>query len=128
VDNNTSFNDISGEIIAVNANAITVLPFDKKDNITSVAREHIQSITIFVSLTVNEPKKINTWASLVNLSSIGHGIFGLITLPVNIAATASITNSKYSMKYPDNISWDMLSKFARFPQGIPKQIKLNSIR
>lgn len=122
-----TFKHIHGEIIAANANEITVLPFDSKDNITTIAKDNIQTINVLISLTVNNPKKINTWASLVNLTSIGHGFYGIFTLPINMSVTAGITNSKYSMKYPDNISWDKLSKFARFPQGIPKQIDLNSI-
>ena len=28
----------------------------------------------------------------------------------------------YRIKYSDNISWNGISKFARFPQGIPESI------
>lgn len=127
VNTNGIFKSISGEIIAASANEIIVLPFDTKAKITTIAKDNIQTINVLISLTVDNPKKINTRASLVNLTSIGHGVFGLITLPINIAATTGITRSKYSMKYPDNLSWDKLSKFARFPQGIPSQINIKTI-
>lgn len=65
------------------------------------------------------------------ITSIGHGFWGVITLPINISTAASMNSSSnssaYRMKYPDNISWNEMSKFARFPQGIPENIDLNLI-
>jgi hypothetical protein len=115
----------SGEIIEVNAKEIKLL---QKGEVISVSKDLVQSCIISVSLTVNDPKKINTWASLINLMSIGHGLFGVISLPINVLATNGITKSKYTLKYPDNMSWDKIQKFARFPQGIPKNIDLKEIQ
>ena len=100
----------------------------QKGEVISVSKDLVQSCIISVSLTVNDPKKINTWASLINLMSIGHGLFGVISLPINVLATNGITKSKYTLKYPDNMSWDKIQKFARFPQGIPKNIDLKEIQ
>ncbi|RED50569.1 hypothetical protein [Seonamhaeicola aphaedonensis] len=89
----------------------------------SIDRNAIEEAEIMISLSVDNPKKIDTWASLLNATSIGHGFWGVITLPVNIGVSAGI-NSKnvYWMKYPEHIKWDQLHKYARFPQGIPKAI------
>ena len=125
VDVNGSNKDVSGEIIEVSKNEIKLL---QEGTLQSLQKDIVKSCVISVSLTVNNPKKINTWASLVNVASLGHGVFGIITLPVNIGTTAGITKSKYALKYPDNISWDELYKFARFPQGIPNNIDAKTIR
>ena len=116
---------ISGEIIAVNTKEIKIL---QKGEIISVSKDLVQSCIISVSLTVNNPKKINTWASFVNVMSIGHGFWGVLTLPLNLGVTASITKSKYTLKYPDDMSWDKIHKFARFPQGMPENIDIKKIQ
>ena len=122
------FKNVTGEIIAVNDIEIIILPYDSKEHITTIAKNNISDIYVHVALTVNDPKKINTWASLLNITPLGHGVFGLITFPITVAATKGITSSKYSMKYPDALPWEKLSKFARFPQGIPAHIDIKSIK
>ncbi|GAA4945425.1 hypothetical protein GCM10023314_18240 [Algibacter agarivorans] len=124
-DVNGSHKDVSGEIIEVSKNEIKLL---QEGTLQPLQKDMIQSCVISVSLTVNNPKKINTWASLVNIASLGHGVFGIISLPINLGVTASITNSKYDLKYPDNISWDEIYKFARFPQGIPNDLDTKKLQ
>ena len=120
-----SHKDVSGEIIEVSENDLKLL---QDGTLQSVEKATVKSCVVLVSLTVNNPKKINTWASLVNVASIGHGVFGIITLPINLGVTAGITNSKYILKYPDNITWNELYKFARFPQGIPNELDIEKLQ
>ena len=118
-------NGVNGELIEVTDKQITLLT---KDGILSFKKENIKESIILVSLTVNNPRRINSWASLINLLSLGHGYWAVFSLPPTIAITNGITSEKYIMNYPENVKWEQLHKFARFPQGIPKEIDRQSIR
>ncbi len=123
------YSKITGEIIEVSDNHIKLLPIQNATHMITIDKNAIDKAEIMVSLSVDNPDKINTWASLMNLTSIGHGFWGVFTLPVNVSVTAGI-NSKnvYWMKYPEHVTWDQLHKFARFPQGIPKTIDETRIK
>jgi len=123
---------IIGEIIEVNSDYVIILPVDSHIGIQTIFKDRIEKADVIVSLTSDNPKKINTWAGLMPILSLGHGYWGVFTLPINLAVAVPMSNASmkgtYAIKYPDNISWDDMSKFARFPQGIPRNIKLESIR
>ena len=125
VDVKNTFKNVTGEIIEVGVSEIKLL---HEGTLQSFQKDQVKSSEILVSLTVNDPKKINTWASLVNLGPLGHGVFGIITIPINVAVTNSITKSRYVLIYPDNITWEELHKFARFPQGIPKNLDTKKLQ
>jgi len=59
-----------------------------------------------------------------------HGYFSLVSLPINLIATTVISlNSYNAFSYKKNqITLEQLKTFARYPQGIPKQIKLDEIK
>lgn len=116
-----------GEIIQVSSDEITILHIgEHRSGIATVSKNQIKSANIIVSSTSDDLKKISTWAGLTNIAVLGHGIVGLITLPINLAITLPIANDAakgaYLISYPENISWKEITKFARFPQGIPKNI------
>jgi hypothetical protein len=121
-----------GEIIEVDSVDIKILPLYQKNGIQTITKDEIQSAEVIIALTSDDSKKISTWAGLLNVLSIGHGYFGALTLPVNLAITIPMANDAakgtYRVKYPDNITWYEMSKFARFPQGIPKNIAQNDIK
>lgn len=128
-------NDVTilGEIIEAKSDSVKILPLQiNKRSITTISKNDIKKADVIISLTSDDPKKISTWGGLLNITSIGHGFFGLFTLPINLLATSSMSNSaakgNYRMKYPNDVSWEMLKKFARFPQGIPSHIKLEDIQ
>ena len=120
-----------GEIIEVDSVDIKILSFYQEIGIQTITKDKIQSAEVIIALTSDNPEKISTWAGLLNVLSIGHGYFGLLTLPINLAITIPMANDAvkgtYRVKYPDNIAWDEMSKFARFPQGIPQNIAQNEI-
>jgi len=124
--------DVLGEIIEVQSEAIMVLPIDKKTNtILTIAKNKIQSASITIASTSDNPKGISTRAGLINVLSLGHGIFMAASLPINLMITIPIgisaAHDTYKMNYPKNVSWNQMSKFARFPQGIPDHIDLDQI-
>lgn len=121
------YSKLLGEIIEVDSESITVLPVDPPGfEIITISKNQIKSAEIIVSSTSDDPKGISTWAGLINLGSIGHGIYAVATLPINLLVTIPIANDAasgtYRIKCPGDISWSEINKFARFPQGIPKNI------
>lgn len=65
-----------------------------------------------------------------SLSSFAHGLGLIFTMPANIVVTSIVTSSgsadyQFSKK---NITYNEMRMFARFPQGIPLNIPLDSIR
>ena len=110
---------------------VIVTQYTSNSTMITVFKDSIGSAEIIVSTTSDDPGKISTWAALINLSSIGHGFGGIITLPINLAITIPIANDAakgtYRVKYPAAIGWKEMSKFARFPQGIPQSINPKSI-
>lgn len=124
---------ILGEIIEVNSEAIVILPIDKDEKtIMTIAKDKIQDADIIIAATSDNPGAISAWAGLINIAPIGHGVFMVLSVPINIATTIPIgmdaAKGTYRMKYPKNVSWDEMSKFARFPQGIPSHINLDQIK
>lgn len=121
-----------GEIIELDSESITILPIGpQRKEMTTISKTQIKSAEIIVSSTSDNSQKIGTWAGLTNIESIGHGIVGIVTLPINLAVTIPIaidaSKGTYRIKYPENISWDEMTKFARFPQGIPENINPKDI-
>lgn len=125
-------NKVSGEIIAVDAKFMKILPTKPiADRLFFISKKNIKKATILVSTISDDPIRISTKAGLVNLTTLGHGFFMVFTVPITMAMTMKMGNevakSSYRIKYPKDISWNEMSKFARFPQGIPRQIISNDI-
>lgn len=111
------------EIIEVGKNTITLLPVNSPSpKLIEVKKNNIPEAEIIISLTSNNPKAISTWAGLLNIP-FPTPVHLLINIPImNDAAKGT-----YRTKYPQNVSWAELYKFARFPQGIPESIDRNDI-
>lgn len=149
----TGKNKLTGEIIAVNEKSMILLPLSNYDQgdarsgnvksdvikpympnsaLVTVLKDSIQKAVIIVATTSDDPKKISTGASFINFASIGHGFWGIVTLPLNLVITISIANDAakgaYKVKYPELITWSEMSKFARFPQGLPRNINPRDIK
>ncbi len=124
--------NVTGEIIAVNSSYIDLLPLNAEDGVISVEKRSIKSARIRVALTSNNPEMFKIWAGTIFLSSIGHGGFAIFSIPINLAVALPVANnaakSSFDVFYPKEISWEELSKFARFPQGIPETVNRQSIQ
>lgn len=59
-----------------------------------------------------------------------HGAISIFTLPIHLIVTITATaTGENAFKYSDkNMTYDKLRMFARFPQGIPPNIKLANIK
>lgn len=125
-------NTMVGEIIEVNSDTLLLLPVDTTQSLLKLSKAEVPQAEIIVSLTSNKPEAIGTWAGLINILSIGHGYYGVISLPINMLAGVNIANnaakSTYRIKYPEAVDWEDMKKFARFPQGIPAQVDQKLIR
>lgn len=114
---------LSGEIIAVEKDSLYILTH-APSHFLAIGKEQIARMTVAFSLTSDSPNKFGGWTALLCLSTLAHGFFAGITLPLNAIVGANISTaaaqSTFAVFYPDNINWEELKKFARFPQGIPE--------
>ncbi len=128
-----------GELIAVTQNGIiitnTLRNFSYSHYIPTTVEipiDSIDRIKLKVARTSDHPEAISAWASLLCVSTITHGFFAIITLPANffvgIPIALDASWSTYSFTYPYQISRSDIYKFARYPQGLPKNIDINEIR
>ncbi len=116
---------VSGELIAVDHQSVVVLVESTKNCITVP----INQIYRF-KLRYARPAHYGWSIPLFTLSTISHGFFLIITAPLNLILTISVTVGgenafTYSQK---DMSYEKLIMFARFPQGIPSNVDLANIR
>lgn len=117
--------NIDGELIAIDSNKIIVLTENTKKCVTVPVNE----VERF-SLRYAKPKNYEWTIPVYTLSTITHGYYIILTAPVNLIVTISVTVAgKNAFKYSDkNMTYDKLKMFARFPQGIPTNIGIESIK
>jgi len=120
---------LKGELIAVNPKKVFVLKNDKNFmQLDSVSLTEIKNFTLRYA-----KGKAKNYAWTIPASAaitISHGWFLIFSLPINLLTTTIVTTnagSSFAMNKYD-IMWDELSKFARFPQGIPPNIQLKDIK
>jgi len=114
-----------GELIAIDSNIIVVLSETTNKCITVP----INDIKGF-KLQYAKPKHYGWTIPVYTSATIAHGYLSLVTYPVNLIVTISVTVlGEKAFKYNDkNMTYDKLKMFARFPQGIPPNIDLASIK
>ncbi len=116
---------ITGELIAIDSNKIVVLTESDSKCVTVP----ISDVERF-KLRYAKPKHYSWTIPVYTLATIGHGLLLIFTAPINLIVTISVTASGESaFKYSDkNMTYDKLRMFARFPQGIPTNIDIASIK
>ena len=117
--------NIDGELIAIDSNKIVVLS-EATNKCMTVQINDVERFT----LQYAEPKHYGWTIPVYTLATIGHGALLILTAPINLIVTASVTASgENAFQYSDkNMTYDKLKMFARFPQGIPPNIDLASIK
>lgn len=123
---------IEGEIIAIEGERLFLRPnMHPEVKMQHINKDILKKGEIVLATTGNKSKQISTAAGFMNIIPLSHGFFGIITIPITLIMTIGISNNAaygtYSIKYPDDINWTDLRKFARFPQGIPTEIELGDI-
>lgn len=116
---------INGELIAVNKNAIFIKG-EKEKKIISISINDIKRFKLKYAKGKNYYWAIPVFA----VASLSHGFLLIVSLPINLIATAIVAGSGTSdFKYKSKgMSLKKLKMFARFPQGLPPNIELFEIR
>lgn len=116
---------VSGELIALTTHAVVLMNTSanlyQKDSIVGAR------LVIFN----NQSGSLATLTALGSFSTISHGLFLPITLPMWLIS--GITTSRKEARrinYVDltkDRNWEILVPFARFPQGLPPNVDLRSL-
>ncbi len=117
----------SGELLAIDSNRLIVLLESDTGSPNKSVFIQLNKVSQF-TLLYAKSKNFGWSIPLFTLATIGHGAWLIFTAPVNLIVTisvASTNNFKYSEK---EMTFDKLKMFARFPQGIPPTIDINSIK
>ena len=114
--------DISGELIAVDAESVWVLTDDQALVISTGAVRKGK-------LTGYAARNLTAWTVLGALSTVSNGAFLVFTMPMWIIGGTIAKGSEYraaERKTPP-LQWAELASFARFPQGFPEGLDLNGL-
>ena len=117
---------IEGELIAVDTGSVFVMSSDK---IQIFPKSDISTARII--LYKNESNNFLAWTIIGSLATISNGGFLVFTLPITlVTGIATISGEKKRINFYDypGISWDEVSKYARFPQGINNKINISEIK
>lgn len=116
---------IQGELIAVDSTKIIVRS-DATHLCREIPKSEIQRYLVRYAEGYHYGWAIPTYA----LATFSHGFLLVITMPVNILVTSIITgNAENEFTYKEkHLPYEQLNMFARFPQGIPPNIKLEDIK
>jgi hypothetical protein len=125
----TTSEKIKGELIHIDSNNLVVLTENK--HLNKECKVILLSDIYKFKLRYAKPPTNYGWTipGFILLPFI-HGVYSSFTMPLHLIVTISVTASgqnafKYSNK---DITFDQLKMFARFPQGLPKEISLEDIK
>ena len=120
---------VYGELIAIDTVNIFVMPESKIAGSGKISTVQIKNADHFI-LRYAKPKNYGWAIPVFSLASISHGVFAVLTLPVNLIVTISVAvGGERAFRYSDkNMTYDKLKMFARYPQGIPENVDLGSIK
>lgn len=123
--NTNKTGNISGELISIDSTTIVVL----KQSLNKCVSVLIKDVHRF-SLRYAKPKQYGWTIPVYTLSTIIHGSMLVFTAPINLMVTIGVTmSSEDAFQYNEkNLSYEKLKMFARFPQGIPHNIDVASIK
>ena len=118
---------IEGEFITVGKDTIFVLKYTE-DTIIAIPLSQIKS----ARLTAYDSKygSLALWTLGGALSTASHGVVSIISFPawVLIGSIATSAHSYAPIESFPNKSWEKLKKYARFPQGLPSEIKSKTLK
>ncbi len=127
--NRSSGPDISGELIAADSLKIVVLTD------INYARRLDRTIQV---VPVNEIKNYKLYYARPNrywwtipaftAATLSHGYILVFSAPVNLLLTGLVTLSNTFRYKKRDLTLEEMKMFARFPQGIPAHLDLNSLK
>lgn len=118
---------IQGELLAVGDTSLFLLQNLKtnnidRDSLIEVSFNSFQKYYLYVA----KPENYAPSFLLNNLLTLSHGFFLVLTLPVNLIVTSAVIaggRKSYKLTQRDVDNIQQLSKFSRFPVGIPDGFK-----
>jgi|GEM_PF-3087640 len=126
--NISSATERQGELIAIDSDSLYLLVYQAEaDTICmGIHRHRVDAYSLYYA-------KPNTrfWTiPAITLLSASHGMVSIISAPINLIATSFVQGYvlRRSRSEESDFKIDELSPYARFPRGIPSNIKVNDIR
>ncbi len=118
--------NISGELIAADDKKIIVYTLGKPRIMQPYALRDILSYEIYYAKGV---ENYNLETGLINASTLTHGWFLVLTLPINLIVNGSINESVHrELRFNSKeLSANQLFKYARYPNGLPRGINLSNL-
>ena len=117
--------EIHGELIAVNQNQLFIFT---TQGVKSIPTNRISRIKL--TAYDAEVGKLTSWTALGTLSTLSHGIYSVFTAPswiITGALTARSQSFVPQLNSPPE-SWDTFRNYARFPQGLPEGLDMQSLK
>jgi len=116
-----------GELIAADNKKVVIRTIGKTETVRPFAIKDILSYNVYYAK--NDKEDYTAGNILLAISTISHGFLLLFTLPINGIVFASVhSNRKNEFGYSQKqLPIEELSKFARYPQGLPPHINLNNL-
>jgi hypothetical protein len=121
---NKSSKNFSGELIAVEAGEILFLE-QGQTGISALRKEEVKKFKVY-----NVKPRHYGWTIPAGIvASISHGIFSVFSLPLTLLITIPVTigGENFLTLNQRNSAFEDLSMYARFPQGIPANVKRQDI-
>lgn len=119
-------NFFQGELIAVSDLLVYLVT---PAGAMAIPKDDILSARVVIYNTNNF--EYSLWTILGSLSTISNGLFLMFTAPlwyvVGIPVTAGESNRANYLDYPA-ADWEHMTKFCRFPQGLPEGLDLSLLR
>lgn len=121
-------NKIKGELLSIDSAQLIVLT-DIDKNTKKALVIPIDKVSHF-KVKYARPLHYGWTIPLYTLSTILHGYFMVLTTPVNLFVTVFVTVSgENAFLYTDKeMTYEKLKMFARYPQGIPPNIDIITIK
>lgn len=115
-----------GEFIAQNEDKVFLL----YDSLYIIPKYNI--IKSILEVDEKNDTEYGLWTLGGSVSTVTHGFFAVISLPVWLlagipAAVGESSRDRYEAEQPDSNYWSDINKFARFPQGLPSNINPGSL-
>lgn len=118
--------NVEGELIAIERDAIIVLAHGKETN--KIQTIPVTGIKTF-KLMYAQPKNYGWTIPVSALVTLSHGYLAIATAPANLIVTSIVTARGHNaFTYSEeDMSWEKLKMFARFPQGLPANVQVADI-
>jgi hypothetical protein len=115
-----------GELIAISDDSVVLL--NQNGNIF-LSKDGIINARLIMYNT--DYGRFAKWTVLGSFSSLSNGFFLIGTLPLWIIVGSSISSgeaNRVNYIFYTGKGWEEINKFARFPQGLPSDFKIETLR